>query len=202
MTVIRRLLHVVAWIGTAIVLVIALALIASQTPWFRDWARRTLIREAKQYLNGELTVGRLSGNLFFGVSLSDVAVDMSGDRVVAVKTLTVDYSIFQLLSKGIIVDGIALTEPSVHLVRDAQGWNVGRLVKAERREADREGPRRPLSLPKIVVTDGTLAIDDAIGSSTYTLPKRIEDFDVNAAFEYAPVHYTVTLDALSRACHT
>jgi translocation and assembly module TamB len=197
MTVIRRLLHVVAWIGTAIVLVVALALIASQTPWFRDWARRTLIREAKQYLNGELTVGRLSGNLFFGVSLSDVAVDMSGDRVVAVKTLTIDYSIFQLLSKGIIIDGIALTEPSIHLVRDAQGWNVGRLVKAQRREADREGPRRPLSLPKIVVTDGTLAIDDAIGSSTYTLPKRIEDFDVNGAFEYAPVHFTVTLDALS-----
>jgi hypothetical protein len=197
MTLIRRLLHVVAWIGTAIVLVIALTLIASQTPWFRDWARRTIIREAKQYLNGELTIGRLSGNLFFGVSLSDVAIDVSGDRVVAVKTLAVDYSVFTFFSRGIVVDSISLTAPSVHLTRDAQGWNLGRLVKAERREADREGPRRPLSMPKIVISDAALSIDDAVGSNTYTLPKRIDDLDINAAFEYEPVHFTVTLDNVS-----
>ena len=34
--------------------VLALALIVSQTPWFRDWLRRYIVRESKQYLNGEL----------------------------------------------------------------------------------------------------------------------------------------------------
>ena len=55
MALIRRTIHVVAWIGTLLVALLALALIVSQTPWFRDWIRRTIIREAKQYLNGELT---------------------------------------------------------------------------------------------------------------------------------------------------
>ncbi len=88
MVLIRRSVHVVAWIGTLAVALLSLALIVSQTPWFRDWIRRTIIREARQYLNGELTIGAVTGNLFFDFGLSDVAVDLSGERVVAVKALS------------------------------------------------------------------------------------------------------------------
>ncbi len=55
MALIRRSVHVVAWLGTLAVVLLSVALIVSQTPWFRDWIRRAIIREAKQYLNGELT---------------------------------------------------------------------------------------------------------------------------------------------------
>ena len=196
MALIRRTVHVVAWLGTFVVVLICLTFIASQTPWFRDWIRRAIVREAKQYLNGELTIGSLGGNLFFGATLSDVAVDVSGDRVVAVKSLEVDYSVIQLITAGLVIDRIVLTSPSIHVVRDDEGWNLGRLVKARRREADREGPGRPLSLPSIVVTDGAVRIDDQMGSPSYTLPQRIDDLDIRASFEYAPVHFTVTLEHL------
>ena len=83
MRAIRRSLQVVALVGTILVGLVAVALIVSQTPWFRDWLRRYVVRESKQYLNGELSIGRLDGNLVFGVQLSDVAVDVSGERVVA-----------------------------------------------------------------------------------------------------------------------
>jgi autotransporter translocation and assembly factor TamB len=197
MTLVRRALHIAAWIGTLFVALVALAFIASQTPWFRDWARRAIVREAKQYLDGELTIGRLGGNLFFGVSLADVAVDVSGDRVVAVKGLTVDYSIFDLLSKGISIERVAVTGPSVHAVRDQQGWNLGRLVKKQRREAEREGPGRPVSLPSISITGGSATIDDRVGSTVYRLPQRIVDLDIDAGFEYAPVHYSIELRKLN-----
>ena len=91
----------------------ALALIVSQTPWFRDWLRRYVVRESKQYLNGELSIGGLTGNLLFGIGLTDVAVDVSGQRVVAVKALQVDYSVFQILSSGIIIDDIKLVSPNI-----------------------------------------------------------------------------------------
>ena len=102
MRAIRRVLQVVTLVGTLMVGVLALALIVSQTPWFRDWLRRYIVRESKQYLNGELTIGRLGGNLLFGVDLADVAVDVSGERVVAVKGVELDYSVFSLISKGIV----------------------------------------------------------------------------------------------------
>src|SRR6185295_13485529 len=149
MRVIRRSLQVVALVGTLMVGIVALTLIVSQTPWFRDWLRRFVVRESKQYLNGELSIGGLTGNLLFGIGLTDVAVDVSGQRVVAVKALQVDYSVFQILSSGIIIDDIKLVSPNIVLERDPNGWNLARLVKKQAREADRTGPGRPISLLSI-----------------------------------------------------
>jgi autotransporter translocation and assembly factor TamB len=198
MALFRRSIHVVAWVGTLVVALLSVALIVSQTPWFRDWIRRTIIREAKQYLNGELAVGRVTGNLFFDFGLSDVAVDLSGDRVIAIKALSVDYSVFTLLAGRIELNQITVTEPRVHLVKDGSGWNVGRLVKARAREADREGPGRSVSLPSITIVDGAVSTDTtAAPPANYRLPARISDLDVQASFEYEPVHFTIGLDALS-----
>jgi translocation and assembly module TamB len=196
MAIIRRALHIVAWIGTSAIILLSLVLIVSQTPWFRDWIRRVIVREAKQYLNGELTIGQLGGNLFFGVTLSDVAVDVSGNRVIAIKGLEVDYSVFRLVSQGVVLDRITLRQPSIQMTRDSQGWNLGRLVKAPRREADREGPRRPISLKSIVITDGTIDIDDRIGSTVYRAPRHIDRLNVDAGFEYEPVRYSIDLRKL------
>lgn len=198
MRALRRLLQVVALVGTLLVGIIAVALIVSQTPWFRDWLRRYVVRESKQYLNGELSIGGLGGNLFFGVHLSDVALDLSGERVVAVKDLELDYSVFRLLSSGLVFDEIKLHEPRIILERTAEGWNLARVVKKQQKEADREGPGRPLALPLIQITDGGMTIrDEAVGTSGITLPKQISDLDLKAAYEYEPVRYTLTVDHAS-----
>ena len=193
----RRSLQVIALVGTIMVGIVAMALIVSQTPWFRDWLRRYVVRESKQYLNGELSIGRIGGNLLFGVDLSDVAVDVSGERVVAVKTVEVDYSIFDLISKGIVLDEIKLASPVIRIERDHNGWNLGRLVKAQAKEKDREGPRRPISLPRIEIADASVSIDDSLGANGYHLPARVDGLNVKAGYGYAPVHYSIDIDHLS-----
>jgi autotransporter translocation and assembly factor TamB len=193
----RRLLQVLAVTGTLIIGIIALALIVSQTPWFKDWLRRYIVREADQYLNGQLSIGRLGGNLFFGTQLTDVGLDVSGERVISVKDVELDYSVFRLMSSGVVLDEIKLNQPALVLERDGSGWNLGKLVKEQEKEADREGPGRPISLPSIEITDGTVTIRDQVEGGAYRLPEQIRDLDVKAAYEYAPVHYTVTLDHLS-----
>ena len=193
----RRLLQALAITGTLIVGIVAVALIVSQTPWFKDWLRRYIMRESAQYLNGELSIGRLGGNLFFGVHLSDVVVDVSGQRVVAVKGLEVDYSVFDFISKGIVLDELKIDQPAIVLVRDQQGWNLARLVKKQQKEADREGPGRPVSLSSIQVTDANVSVSDVVGTAGFTLPKEIGDLDLKASFEYAPVHYSLELEHLS-----
>ncbi len=195
--VLRRILQAVALIGTLAVGLIALALIVSQTPWFKDWLRRYVVRESKQYVNGDLTIGGLGGNLLFGVDLTDVAIDVSGERVVAIRALELDYSIFQLVTKGLVLSEIKIDQPALRVRRDAQGWNLARLVKRESKEADREGPGRPISLPAILISDGSVTIDDRTINPSVILPRRIEDMDVRVAFEYAPVHYTLTLEHIN-----
>ncbi len=197
MRALRRLLQVFALVGTIMIGVMAVALIVSQTPWFRDWLRRYIVRESKQYLNGELSIGRIDGNLLFGVQLNDVAVDVSGERVIAARGLEVDYSVLELISKGIVLNEIKLVQPQIRLERDGNGWNLARIVKEQRKEAEREGPARPVSLESIEVTDAQVTVTDGVGTSGYRLPERIEGLDVKAAFEYEPVHYTLDVDHIS-----
>lgn len=195
----RRTLLVLVFAATIVVGIVALALIVSQTPWFHDWLRRYVVREAKQYVNGELRIGSLGGNLFYGIELGDVSLEVNGQPVVGLKRLEVKYSIGELVASGITVREILLEQPVVHLVHDARGWNVGRLVKAQRREAEREGPGRPITLPDIEIIDGRVTIDDRAPSPAYHLPARVDRLYANAGFEYEPVHYSVTLDRFSFA---
>lgn len=194
----RRTLQVVALVGTLIVGIIALALIVSQTPWFRDWLRRYAVRQAGQYVNGTLTIGSLNGNLFTGVQLGDVAIDVNGEHVMTLKQVEVKYSIGELVSQGLTtVQSIRLEQPFVLVRHDASGWNLSRLVKRQAQEANRQGPRRSISLPDIEIVDGRAVVEDRLPSPNYRIPSRIDGLNVKAGFAYAPVHYSVTLDQLA-----
>src|SRR5262245_58459513 len=151
---VRRTMQVVALVGTLLVGILALALIVSQTPWFRDWLRKFVVRQAGNYVNGTLTIGSLSGNLFYGIQLGDVAIDVNGEHVVTLKQVEVKYSLPDLVSQGISVEQIVVRQPYVLLRHDAKGWNIASLVKRQAREADRQGPRKPLSLPDIQIEVG------------------------------------------------
>jgi len=211
-SIVRRTAQVLALTGTLLIGVLAVALIVSQTPWFKDWLRRYVLRQSEQYLNGQLSIGRLSGNLLFGVDLADVAIDVSGERVVSVKHLQVDYSVFDFISRGLVVDDIKISEPRLVLRRDETGkWNLASLVKEQAQEAEREGPARPVAIGSIGITSGDLTIHDgASGSQTAVgtagrseppagvrLPDRIRQLDAKLSFHYAPVRFTVVMDHLS-----
>ena len=193
----RRTFQIVALVGTLLIGIIALALIVSQTPWFRDWLRKYVVRQAGQYVNGTVSIGSLGGNLFYGVQLGDVAIDVNGEHVVTLKSVEIKYSISELMSQGTTVREIRLDEPFILARRDAGGWNLARLAKKQAQEADRQGPGRPLSLPSIEIVNGRAVVDDRTPSATYRIPSRIDGLNVKAGFEYAPVHYSVTLERLS-----
>jgi autotransporter translocation and assembly factor TamB len=195
----RRTLQIVAFVGTLIVGIIALALIASQTPWFRAWLRGYVERQAKQYVNGTISIGSLGGNLFYGIELGDINIDVNGEHILTLKKVEVKYSIAELVSQGVTIKQIRLDHPFILARRDASGWSLGRLVKRQEQEANRQGPRKPIFLPDIQIVDGSVAIDDRKPSSSYRFPSRVDALNLKASFAYAPVHYSVTLETLTFA---
>lgn len=213
MRLIRRAAQIFALTGTLLIGVLAMALIVSQTPWFKDWLRRYVVREADEYLHGQLSIGGLGGNLLFGLDLSDVALDVSGERIVSVKDLQLDYSVLDFISRGIVLDDIRITEPRLVLRRDADGgWNLGSLLKEQEREAGREGPGRPVTIGSIGISNGHFLIDDerrgqvtsAVGTSgaaearpAVTIPREISKIDARMSFSYEPVHFTLVMDHVS-----
>ncbi|MGH9408918.1 MAG: AsmA family protein, partial [Vicinamibacterales bacterium] len=197
-----RTLRIVALVGTILIGIIALALIASQTSWFKDWLRGFAVREANQYVNGTVSVGSLGGNLLYGVQLGNVEIDMGGEQVVAIKQIEIKYSIGELIASGMTVREIRLDQPFVLLRHTAAGWNLAQLVKRQQQEANRTGPSKPLSLPNLEIVDGRAVIDDRAPSPSYRLPKEIDAVNVNAGYQYEPVHYSLTLNRVNFAAKT
>src|SRR5262245_20035062 len=123
----RRVIQATLIVLTLVVGATAAAVIVSQTAWFKNWLRGYIVREAGQYLNGQMTIARLDGNLFYGVELEDIGVSMDGGEVVSVHDIGLDYSIFEIVSKGLSVDDIRINRPVLRLRRDENGWSIARL---------------------------------------------------------------------------
>src|SRR5919106_3925570 len=111
MAVARRSLQVVAFLCTLVVGTAAMAIIVTQTTWFKEWLRGFIVRQAEDYVNGRLSIGRLDGNLFFGVELEDVDVTQNGKMVVNIQDLTLDYNVFTVVGGDAVLDDIRLNRP-------------------------------------------------------------------------------------------
>ena len=199
MRVVRRILQVLLVVATLAVGAAALAIVISQTAWFRDWLRGVIVRQADAYLNGKLSIGRLGGNLFFGVELEDLGVSQDGERVIAVRNVGVDYSVAQLVTGNIVIDHIRLDGPTIHVKRERGRWNLADLVKTQAQEKDRSGPGRPVRIGEIGISNGRLVVEDEtpVGTSGRSVPDRVDRLDARISFEYEPVHYTVSVAHLS-----
>jgi len=92
MSVGRKFLQVVAFVCTLIVGVASMAIIVTQTTWFKEWLRGFIIKQADDYVNGRLTIGRIDGNLFFGVEAEDIDITQNGQPVISLKDVGIDYS--------------------------------------------------------------------------------------------------------------
>jgi autotransporter translocation and assembly factor TamB len=195
----RRILRVGAFVLLASFGILIVALAATQTRWFKDWLARYVTREAERYLNGQLLVSRLDGNLFTGVQLQKIRLVQNGETVVTADDLQVDYSVLDLIAHGIVIDEITIVRPVVRLRRDARGWNVSRLVKEQASEADREGPGRPIQISNIGIADGLIEIDDktVVDAQSPQLPRRVARLDFKGAFSYQPVNFTLEVGHLS-----
>jgi autotransporter translocation and assembly factor TamB len=191
MSIARRSLQVVALVCTLIVGAASMAVIVTQTTWFKEWLRGFIVKQAEDYVNGRLSIGRLDGNLFFGVELEDVDVTMNGQTVVDIKDVGLDYSVFTLLSGGVVLDDIRLNQPVFRVQKDADGWNILRLIRARTPDPDEPKSRLPIEIGEIGISDGTLYIEDgsladrragetgAVGTSGIDVPSRIERLDAS-----------------------
>jgi hypothetical protein len=195
----RRTLQVFAFVGTLMVGVASMAAIVTQTTWFKDWLRGFIVRQAAPYVNGQLSIGSLGGNLFFGIELEKVDITVNGQTVVGIKDVGLDYNGFSFISGGVVLDDIRLNKPVIRLIRAADGsWNLAHLFKARTPDPDQSKNRRPIEIGEVGISDGTIHIDDRgarIGG--VDLPARIEKLDASLGVTSNEDELTVDLNHVS-----
>ncbi len=152
----RRLSRYVAIGVLSILILLGAGVAVTQTSWFKNWLRQKAVSQAARYLNGQLTIGRLSGNIFTGVELENVALHHEGQTAVAMDRLRVAYSPLTMISDGLILSSLTLDNPTILVQRDSAGWNVNRFVKTRRNTGGRGAP--PITMESIVINNGHVIV--------------------------------------------
>ena len=194
---IRRWLRIGSFVLALFVGLLVVAIVSTQTAWFKDWLRRYVIREADGYLNGTLAIQRLDGNLFTGIEIQGVSLTQGRETIFTAKDVGLRYSLWDLISNNVVIDEIRINEPRMALSHGPAGWNVAGLVKEQAQEADREGPAKPITISHIGISNGTVTIAEGDGPDRIGLPKRIERLDLQGSFAYQPVDFVIDLGHVS-----
>ncbi|HEX6966096.1 MAG TPA: translocation/assembly module TamB domain-containing protein [Gemmatimonadaceae bacterium] len=134
----RRVLQVIgrvlAIVGSALGVLIVLAAIAilviSRTDFGRERVRRLAVREVNKLIAGQAHIGKISGNLLTGATLSDVTItDSAGQPFISVDTVKARYGLRPFLSQQIILTSLTLVDPVVVLDKPPDGtWNWDRIL--------------------------------------------------------------------------
>lgn len=177
----RKSLRVIGVLTSLLVAMLVVAVLVSQTAWFRDWLRRYAMREAEQFVDGQLLIGRLDGGLFDGVRLHDVRIDRDGETVVALDTLTLEYRLLDMVRQGFVVGRVELAGPRIALRREGDTWNVARLL-VDRGPSDPDAPRTVFRVDTIVLREGVVTVADPTcpAGTSGCLPARMDGIHAEA----------------------
>ena len=186
----RRLSRYVAIAVLSVVVLLGAGVAVTQTSWFKNWLRQKAVSQAAQYLNGELTISRLSGNVFTGITLEGVALRHEGQTAVAMDRLSLDYSVVTMISDGLIIESLTLDNPTIRLTRDNAGWNFNRFVKTRRNTGGRGAP--PITMESIAINDGHVIVTDR-----GRLVEELTGLDTRFRFAYEKPGIAITIDRLS-----
>jgi len=176
MRALHRLSRYVAIAVLALVILLGAGVAVTQTSWFKNWLRQKAVSQAAQYLNGELTITRLGGNVFTGVELEGVALRHEGQTAVAMDRLIVNYSLWTMIAEGVTLDSMTLENPTILLQRDNAGWNFSRFVRTRQNTGGRGAP--PITMESVVIINGHVILKDG--------GRLVEDLTrLNARFRFA-----------------
>jgi len=182
MRLVRRSLQVIAILVALVAGATAMAVIVTQTTWFKEWLRAFIVRQAADYVNGQLSIGRLDGNLFFGVELEDVRITMDDLTVVEIEDVGLDYNVFTFLSGHVVLDDIRVNQPVIRVRRTADGWNITQLIRVRTPDSPRR--RLPIEIGEIGLSDATIYVEEsaeerAVGTAGVMVPARIGRLDAS-----------------------
>ncbi|MCF8036316.1 MAG: AsmA family protein, partial [Desulfobacteraceae bacterium] len=165
--------------------------------------RRTVVPLAEKTLDRKVEIGDIRIRLFSGVSIKNLQVRMrKGDkRFVSAESLVLRYQLLPLLKKQVVIDEVRLKNPTIHVIRNADGsFNFSDLLKNKQETAAvakepvlaqaGNGPAVNLLVSTVQISDGQLEFTDrTVGSEPFEyratgLAGSAKDISLEKAFPF------------------
>lgn len=114
-----------------------------------------LVEKLHERVNGTVEVGVVDYSLFGDVKLGDVHIkDEAGVEAVGLSSLTVSPSWGDLVRGDLVIDKVALTGVSVHILKDADGGsNLKRLIKPVPEDPNKKPLARLITVKSLSIGD-------------------------------------------------
>ncbi|MFQ6113885.1 MAG: hypothetical protein ACE5NG_07315, partial [bacterium] len=177
-------------------------IIFTQTPVFKTWLKNKAVTWAQSYLNGQIELKALKGNLFTYFQLEDFSIQLGEEPIIKVKRAFVHYRPFALFLKKLSFREIILEAPELKMIQqDDQIWNLAKLLKSTGTapKADRQNLSKfnwKIELPKIHIYSAAAELKRA-KIAQWDLPKRIKNLAVNLGLWYSAGKARLSLEQLS-----
>jgi len=196
----HKLVRIALYITTALVIAVVGLLLFLQTRPGSEWLGRIAAGQAQRFVNGEVSVGSIRGNLLSSVTLHDVVLSRNGQPVVSIERMSAEYDLSGLLGGGdLAFDDILLVRPEIHLVRGPEGLVIADLFGGNRSPGDPEAPVRRLSIAPIVISEGHVVIGPEVVADAggFRVPDELRDVEAHLAIERGNDGLRVLIDHLS-----
>lgn len=171
--------------GAVVALLLATFLVL-QTDMAQDRIRRWLLDTAGSTLRGQVRIGKVSGNLLFGLTLEDVALVQADEPLVSARRVSLSYLLPMLLAKVAFVNELQVDGLRLRISRLADGrWNIATLMPPGDQPAASTAPL-PVSvlLNRIRISDAAVSLRESGDPAAET--RQIENFQLTAGFELKP----------------
>ncbi|MFI5322294.1 MAG: translocation/assembly module TamB domain-containing protein [Thermodesulfobacteriota bacterium] len=144
----------------------------TQTAYFRNLVKNSAERIVSSLTGQSFKIDEVEGNFFYNIKLKDVSFEVGNESFVAVKELSITYSIPQMLntalifSKVIPVDGLSVNGARVNLIKYGDGtWNFDKIGsgKEKEKEKDKEKkgpPQWSVIVSELLLKDCLVTLDD------------------------------------------
>jgi translocation and assembly module TamB len=195
----KRWLKRIAVVFGIFIVMVGLLLGLTQTSFFRNWLKNRIVAQGARYLNGQLSIASIEGNLFTDLQMTGILVTARDDTVLFVPRLRVDLSPSRLLHMELRIDSMTIDSPYGKLVQAADSsWNFANLVRTDTlppqdtaKETDASAFR--ILLNDFILRDGSLSLT----ALDTTLPPAIRKIGVRFAMQYSDTAQQLALKGLS-----
>jgi autotransporter translocation and assembly factor TamB len=156
------------WLMFAILLLSVSLRLSLKTPFVRNWARDFIVSKANEQLQGELTIDRLSGDLWNDVTASGIRL-IQQDTLAQVDSVHLKYNIWALFGGRIQMTTLGIYSPEVALRQQANRWNVQDIL-VESPDTAATGESISFKIDDLSLNDGTISVySDSLAGANFII---------------------------------
>ncbi|MGE5406485.1 MAG: translocation/assembly module TamB domain-containing protein [Methanosarcina sp.] len=134
---IKKIIKILLMIAGSLIILLLLIVFFIGMGWLNGIILRTISKQAATNLNGELTIGSMTGRIFSGFKLQDIILTGDSDTILACREVDVQYNLKALLHKKVELNLVQIINPSLKLIQEQDStWNFMNILRSNEETKD------------------------------------------------------------------